>query len=304
MASPETPAGTFTDDKVDNFNENDDKTEGHFTNENGYKIFCKYWCRDVNSPRGLVFMSHGAGEHCLYYGELAELLKLRGLFVFSHDHQGHGQSGGPRMHITDIRHYVRDVFYHIEMVKKKYPNLPVFLIGHSMGGAISILSGFDHPDYFAGIVLISPAVTPQQDTVGPVRIFFGKLLARVFPQFPVLWLNDADISRDKAVCQKYKDDPLNYHGGLKAKWALSLLLALQEIEKKLSTVKWPFFVLHGDADKIVNSKGSVALYSEAASVDKTIKIYPGSYHQPHFDIEPVASESRQDIIEWVVKRLP
>lgn len=46
--------------------------------------------------------------------------------------EGHGQSEGPRMHITDIRHYVRDVFQHIDSVKEKFPGLPVFIIGHSM----------------------------------------------------------------------------------------------------------------------------------------------------------------------------
>ncbi|CAG5120077.1 unnamed protein product [Candidula unifasciata] len=295
-SSPSTDSG----DKVNDLR---NKTEDFFTNENGYKIYCKYWCSDMKSPRGLVFMCHGAGEHCLYYTELAELLRAKELFVFSHDHQGNGQSGGPRMHISDFRHYTRDVFQHVDKIKERFPGLPVFIIGHSMGGAISILAGLDRPDYFTGVVLISPAVTPEQDTVGSIRIFFGKILARILPQCPVLWLSNEDISRDKAVCQKYKDDPLNYHGGLKARWALSILFALQEIEQKLSTIKWPFLVMHGDSDKIVNSKGSEALYREAASVDKTIKIYPGCYHQPHFDIEPVISESLQEIVDWVTKRL-
>ncbi|BFZ10385.1 hypothetical protein BsWGS_13424 [Bradybaena similaris] len=285
-------------------NEFNDKPEDFFTNENGFKIFCKYWGGRIKSPRGLVFMCHGAGEHCLYYTELAELLGERHLFVFAHDHQGHGQSEGPRMHITDIRDYVRDIFQHIDSVKEKFPDLPVFIIGHSMGGAVSILAALDQPEYFAGVVLISPAVTPEQDTVGPIRICCGKILARCFPQCPVLYLKSEDISRDMAHCRKFQDDPLNYHGGLKAQWALSLLFALQEIDQKLDTIKWPFLVIHGDADKIVNSKGSEALYRRAASFDKTLKIYPGCYHQPHFDIEPVISESRELIVEWVTQHLP
>ncbi|XP_059140791.1 monoglyceride lipase-like [Physella acuta] len=281
-----------------------DASEKTFINQRGTKIFCKYWNRHLKSPKALVFICHGAGEHCLWYGQLAAMFTEKDMFVFAHDHEGHGQSGGPRMHITDFRHYSQDVYDHIDTIKKEFPNVPVFIIGHSMGGAVAILAALDHPEYFRGVVLIGPCVTPEQDTVGPVRIFLGKIASRIIPQCPVLWLDDADISRDKSICQKYKDDPLNYHGGMKAKWAYSLLLLLQEIEAKLKTITWPFFVLHGDSDKIVNSKGSEALFREASSKDKCLKIYPNCYHQLHYEIEPDGSAIRNDILDWIIQRLP
>ncbi|KAH9508162.1 hypothetical protein Btru_054903, partial [Bulinus truncatus] len=247
------------------------KTTDSFKNSRGLQIFCHYWNKDLKSPRALVFICHGAAEHCLWYGHVAQMLMEKELYVFSHDHEGHGQSEGPRVHIANFKYYVQDVFQHIDTVKKMFPNVPLFIIGHSMGGAVSILAAMERPEYFTGVVLIAPCVTPEQDTVGPVKIFLGKIIAKIAPYFPVLWLNDEDISRDKAICQKYKDDPLNYHGGMKAKWGLCFLKALQEIESKLPEVKWPFLVLHGDHDQIVNYKGSHSLYQKASSLDKTIK---------------------------------
>ncbi|XP_035828232.1 monoglyceride lipase isoform X2 [Aplysia californica] len=217
--------------------------------------------------------------------------------------KGHGQSGGSRMHITDFRHYVRDVFQHVEVVQKRFPGVPVYVLGHSMGGAVSLVAVLDRPDFFAGMILIGPVVTPEQDTVGPVRIFFGKLMARIFPHFPVLQISDEEISRDKAIVQKYKDDPLVYHGWMKAKWALSLLSALMEIEEKLTTIKLPFLVLHGGDDRIVSSKGSETLHKLAESTDKTIKIYPEGFHQLHADVEPVRSDSCKNIVDWLAKRV-
>ncbi|CAL1535155.1 unnamed protein product [Lymnaea stagnalis] len=281
-----------------------DSSESFFTNERGKKIYCKYWNKDIKSPRALAFISHGAGEHCLWYTELAHQLADKGLYVFSHDHEGHGQSEGSRMHITDFRHYINDVFQHTDTVSKQFPNVPIFIVGHSMGGAVSIVAALDRPDYFTGVVLIAPCVTPEQDTAGPIKIFFGKLASRIMPQCPVLWLDDKYISRDQAIRQKYKDDPLVYHGGMKAKWAISLLQALQEVESKLSTIQWPFLVLHGDSDKIVNSKGSEALYKQAASVDKTIKILKDCFHQLHNEPEPDGSKVKEEIVGWIVQRLP
>uniref|UniRef100_A0A2C9L765 Serine aminopeptidase S33 domain-containing protein n=1 Tax=Biomphalaria glabrata TaxID=6526 RepID=A0A2C9L765_BIOGL len=276
----------------------------YFKNARGSKIFCHYWNKDLKSPRALAFICHGAAEHCLWYGKLALMLVDKGIFVFGHDHEGHGQSEGSRMHITNFRHYIHDVYQHIDLVKQNFPDVPVFIIGHSMGGAVSILAAMDRPEYFTGVVLIAPCVTPEQDTVGPVKIFLGKLVAKIVPHCPVLWLNDEDVSRDKAICQKYKDDPLNYHGGMKAKWGVCLLEALQEIESKLPEVKWPFYVLHGDHDKMVNSKGSQALHEKATSVDKTMKIYPGGYHQLHNEIEPDGSNVREEIVNWIIQRVP
>jgi len=273
--------------------------DNSFVNENRCKIFCKYWSTNITEPKALIYVAHGAAEHCLFYGELAERLTQDGYYVFANDHQGHGQSEGSRMHITDFRHYIRDVICHCEKVKAKFPGVPLYILGHSMGGAVSIMSVLDHPDLFTGMVLIAPVVTPENDTVGPIKIFLGKLVAKVFPHFPVLSLNSDDISRDPAVVQKTKDDPLTYQGWMKAKWASCLLEALIEIESKVKDIKIPFLVLHGDTDNIINSVGSQTLYDKAASKDKTIKIFPGGYHQLHGDIEPTKSETLKDISKWL-----
>ena len=45
---------------------------------------------------------------------------------------GHGKSDGDRVHIDDFQIYVRDVVQHIELLKAKYTDIPVFLMGHSM----------------------------------------------------------------------------------------------------------------------------------------------------------------------------
>ncbi|KAK3800503.1 hypothetical protein RRG08_043821 [Elysia crispata] len=286
---------TFTFDKTSK------KSEGSFVNANGLKIYCKYWSTHLDSPRALLFMCHGAAEHVGPYTQLAELLTEQNFYVFGHDHQGHGQSEGDRVHIDDFRHYSRDVFAHIDRIKVDFPTLPVYILGHSMGGAVTIISALDRPDYFKGVVLIGPVVTNDQNEVGPVLAFFGKIIARIFPQFPVFALDDNLISRDPKVVEAYKNDKLNYLGKCKAKWALCINKAMIEIESKLSTIKWPFLTIHGECDGLVMCVASKKLYEKAASEDKTMTIYPGAYHQLHLEIEPDGSKARKEIVDWLVK---
>ncbi|GFO44086.1 monoglyceride lipase [Plakobranchus ocellatus] len=286
------------------FDKNRRDSEGSFVNENGLKIFCRYWSIDVSSPRALVFICHGAGEHVGPYTQLAEMLTKENFFVFGHDHQGHGQSEGSRVHIDDLRHYCRDIFAHIDRIKQDFPTLPVFIIGHSMGGAVTILSGLDRPDYFQGVVLIGPVVTSDQDQIGPIKAFFGKIIARLIPQFPVLNLESKYLSRDPKVVEDYENDKLNYLGACKAKWTLCIYHAVLEIESKLSTIEWPFLCMHGECDSLVKCEGSMALYEKAASKDKTLTIYPKAYHQLHLEIEPDGSKARQQIVDWLVNHVP
>ncbi|XP_055958475.1 monoglyceride lipase [Patella vulgata] len=281
-------------------------SEKWMTNADNQSIFCRYWGDDagITKPSGLVFIAHGAAEHCLWYGELASQLIQKNLYVFAHDHIGHGQSEGARVHIDDFDYYVRDVFQHIEDVQKKFDaDIPCFIIGHSMGGAISIMAAMKRPTFFKGVVLIAPAIIPSPDAVSPLKIHVGRVVARLCPQCPVVYLDQDKISRDTAVVKKYSDDPLVHHGGLKAKWGLCMINTLKYIEDHLTDITWPFLNLHGEEDKIVDVQGSREMDEKAQSKDKTLKIYPKHYHQLHNEPGSDGAKVREDIINWITERL-
>nr|XP_031532208.1 monoglyceride lipase isoform X8 [Vicugna pacos] len=77
---------------------------------------------------------------------------------------GHGQSEGERMVVSDFQVFIRDVLQHVDLVQKDHPGLPVFLLGHSMGGAIAILTAADRPGHFSGMILISPLVLANPES--------------------------------------------------------------------------------------------------------------------------------------------
>ncbi|XP_034550818.1 monoglyceride lipase isoform X2 [Notolabrus celidotus] len=275
----------------------------HIVNADGLHLFCRYW-EPASPPRALVLVVHGLGEHCGPYDEIAQRLKDLSFLVFAHDHVGHGQSEGDRMTIKDFQFFIRDCLQHIDLMKSRHPDLPVFILGHSMGGAISILTACERPSDFAGVVLIAPLVQMNPESATPFKVFVAKLLNRVVPSLTLGTVDSKWISRDQKRVKEYESDELNYHGGLRVSMGIQLMGAAARIEKEIPTISWPFYLLHGDEDKLCDINGSKMMQEKAASSDKTLKIYEGGYHSLHQDLPEVAESVLKEVSGWITERLP
>lgn len=273
----------------------------HLVNADGQYLFCKYW-KPAQVPKALVFVSHGAGEHCGRYDELAQMLVGLDLLVFAHDHIGHGQSEGERMVVSDFHVFIRDVLQHVDFMLKDYPGLPVFLLGHSMGGAISILTAAERPGQFAGMVLISPLVIANPESATTFKVLAAKVLNFVMPNMSLGPIDSNMLSRNKAEVDIYNADPLICHAGLKVCFGIQLLNAVSRVERAMPRLTLPFLLLQGSADRLCDSKGAYLLMESAKSQDKTLKIYEGAYHVLHKELPEVTSSVFHEIKMWVSQR--
>lgn len=112
------------------------------------------------------------------------------------------------------------------------------------------------------------------------------------------------IDFDHLKAKKYADDPLNWHGGLKARWTNAILNTMEDIQKNISALKTPFFVAHGDDDQLVKIDSSIFLYENSPSKDKTFKVYKNCRHEILNELEESAATFLKDILEWIEQRLP
>ncbi|XP_013837467.1 monoglyceride lipase isoform X1 [Sus scrofa] len=236
----------------------------HLVNADGQYLFCRYW-KPSATPRALVFVSHGAGEHCGRYEELARMLVGLGLLVFAHDHVGHGQSEGERMVVSDFQVFVRDVLHHVDVMQKDHPQLPVFLLGHSM-------------------------------------ILAAKVLNLVLPNMSLGRIDASVLSRNKTEVDLYNADPLICRAGLKVCFGIQLLNAVSRVERALPKLTLPFLLLQGSADRLCDSRGAYLLMESAKSQDKTLKIYEGAYHILHKELPEVTDSVFREINTWVSQR--
>ncbi|XP_076325725.1 monoglyceride lipase-like isoform X2 [Tachypleus tridentatus] len=238
----------------------------------GETLFCKYW-PTLEPPKALVFIAHGFAEHCMRYDDMAKALAIHGVLPFAHDFVGHGRSSGPRALVKNFDDCTEDVFRHVDLMKTKYPNLPLFLIGFSMGGTIAIKAGLKRPNDFKGIVILAGGIWLPPADCKPYKRHLANFFGNMIPSFPAgrIILNKA--LRTKEAIQKRFADPYIYSGSwLKVGYAKALLNAVKELENQLENTAFPMLIIHGAQDMICDVQGAKKLYESTISSDKTLKV--------------------------------
>lgn len=115
-------------------------------------------------------MFHGLRSNAEYLGYISLKLHQSGFSVLAMDQQGHGKSDGPRSLINDVNDLVVDSQNYIELsLESMNPQVPVFLIGESMGGLVSILLSIRLNRVIKGMVLLAPAIGVLKYAEGATR---------------------------------------------------------------------------------------------------------------------------------------
>lgn len=262
----------------------------------GLRLHTESWLPD-GAVRAAILVIHGIGEHIGRYGHVAEFLAAQGYAVYGIDHRTHGQSEGePRVYITDFADVVADLKGYLGLIKREQPGKRVFMYGHSMGSFISLSFLLTHQDEIAGLVSSGCPITIDS-TVPPIMVTLGNFLNRVTPTLPLIALSLEAVSRDPAVVAAFENDPLVHAGRVRVRMAVGGNNAIVALRPRLGEIHIPLLVLHGGDDRTTPVAGSHMLYERASSPDKTLKIYPGLYHEIHN--EPEKAEVLADITNWL-----
>jgi len=209
-----------------------------------------------------------------YYNKLAEEAAARGLLCFAHDHVGHGRSEGETVQASSMDEYVDPVIAHCKEMVAKHPSLPLYILGHSMGGLITLLTVLREQDdvKFAGMVLMGPLIELDPNMAGCFMKFLASVMSKVAPGFSLKGVDTKLVTSDKEWQSTIDSDALHYHGGAKALQGHVIIQCLDSLPKQFSKVTLPYLILHGGEDKICTPSGSEALHAAASSQDKTLKV--------------------------------
>jgi alpha-beta hydrolase superfamily lysophospholipase len=267
--------------------------EGHFNGAADRAIYHQTWLPDVD-PRAIILVAHGAGEHSGFFTD-------RGIAVAAMDHHGHGRSEGRYGYADSFEDYLLDLNQWRELLGSRFAGLPMFLLGHSMGG---LVTGNYLPDHQAGLVggifsglLLIPAQEP-----GTIQRFLIKLLAVVLPRLGVLKLDPDQICRDPKIVRRYVQDPLVFHGSMSTRMLRELFAGMNRLQDRATEITLPVLVLHGSKDLLTNPVGSRLLHEKASAADKALTIYPGLYHE--IFNEPEGESVLAEVLAWCEQRLP
>jgi len=273
--------------------------EGTFKGIRNASIYYQGWLPEGESTAVLLIV-HGLAEHSGRYMNVVNHFVPLGYAVYGVDHVGHGKSSGTRVYVERFEDYTDTLKIYFDMVRHWQPEKPVFLVGHSMGGLIGAVYLLDHQAELTGAVLSGPAVKVH-GSVSPAVIFVGKLISVLMPKLGLIGLEAEGVSRDPAVVQAYVNDPLVCRGKVTARLSAEFVKAMRRVAAEATKITLPILILQGSADRLVDPKGAQMLYNAVNSVDKTIKIYDGLYHEVYN--EPEHGQVLGDVKAWLETHL-
>ena len=262
-------------------------------------LYRQSWRPDA-TPRAALLLVHGLGEHSGRYVHVARALIDRGVVVHAVDHYGHGKSDGQPGFVERFSVYLDGVRALLNHARETDPGVPVYLLGHSMGGLIAAAFLCTSPAELRACVLSGPAFRVEPEPPALLR-WLNRLLSVLAPTAPMVRLDPGGVSRDPDVVKAYVSDPLVFHGKLSARLIAEMMGAMRDTLDRAGTIELPLLVLHGEEDRLTAPQGSAEFCARVASVDKTLTTYPGLYHE--IFNEPEKDAVLADMTGWLEAHL-
>ncbi|MEM3564291.1 MAG: alpha/beta hydrolase [Candidatus Jordarchaeaceae archaeon] len=297
-----------------------------FKNREGMEIFVYKWLpKPRTKVKAAVQIVHGGAEHAARYAHVGKALTQAGYVVYADDHRGHGKTGQNmgrlgKLSPGDWEGMVQDLKELTDIIKRDYPGLPIFLLGHSMGSLLAQCYIQNWGDELRGVLLTGttgePLQLPAGIDIGSIQRQieekgldapaeeFSELTKAFNEPFQPAKTGFEWLTRDEAEVKKYIDDPLSgfafSYGSLielaKGMFAIGDPQKLQRIPKDLA-----IYIFVGSMDPASGmGKGAETLfkrYKELGIKDVTFKVYPGGRHE--LFNETNREEVIRDVIAWL-----
>lgn len=263
---------------------------------NRHSFFAQEWVPD-SDIKALVCIVHGHGEYSGRYDYVAEFLNQAGIVVAGFDNYGHGKTGGKKGVIPSYDAVMDAVGEFLSDAIARYPEVPVILYGHSMGGNFVANYVLRRKPPVAGVILSSAllrlAIVPSN-----IQLWLGKLMLWLYPDFAQSTkLDPGLISRDPEQAAIYKNDPMIHD-----KMSSGLFFPLVETgEWAIShATKWktPVLLHHGTGDKVNAWEGSRDFAEQVPNGLATLRLWDGLYHETHY--EPERDEVLAVTRDWIL----
>jgi alpha-beta hydrolase superfamily lysophospholipase len=261
------------------------------------KLYVKHW--SPVQTQAVICMIHGFGEHINRYNHVASFFVGNDYAIVGMDNRGHGKSEGKRGHAPNYDAYIDDIQLLMNDIKTQYPNKPIFLWGHSMGGNLILNYMLRRkPAIVATVVTgawIRLAFEPK-----PMLLKLGRMMRSVLPTFSQsAGLDTNHLSTDKAVVRAYNADSL-VHGKITAAAGMGLNEAAAWLNTYQGEVPVPTLIMHGEKDRVI-SPDAAREFSERVKGDITFKLWHGLYHEIHQ--EKIKDEVLNYALGWMNKIL-
>ena len=273
--------------------------DGTFAGADGVALYYQAWLPSSRPHRAVLVNLHGLGDHSSLYLNIAGHFPALGIALYAYDMRGNGRSPGQRAYLGGWEEYRGDLHAFLAQVRGWEANLPVFVLGHSLGGLVVLDYALHQPDGLAGVI----AAAPPLGKVGVPRYLMalGRVMSRIWPRFSLeVGMDLSGLARDPAVIETVLADPLFHRRGT-ARLSTEVTAAIQRVQARAASLSVPLLILHGAADRMVPPDGSREFFGKVRCPDRELREYPGAYHGLFADIG--YPEVLTDVERWLERHL-
>ena len=247
------------------------------SSKDGTKLAGRHWPKE--RATAVMALVHGFGEHSGRYGQMAAHLNKNGIAVVALDLHGHGNTPGPRGGIKNYNDFRADLSALLEEARRHYPETPLVLYGHSMGGGIVLDYGLHKEDAFPTIA--SAPLILLTDPVPKHLRFLVKVLAKIYPKGSLTTpIDSTRITNLVEEQTKHGEDKLR-HGTMSYPLAVDIVDIGKEIAEQASNWDQPLLLIHSKADQLTSYQASKE-FSQAAKRTE-FHGFETSQHEMHND---------------------
>lgn len=202
-------------------------------------IYYRHWAAEV--PRVSVVFLHGYGEHSGLYHRLADSLSSDGVEFWALDHRGHGLSPGDRGNFGSFRELGDDAATLTSLARSAASELPIVVVGHSLGAAVATLAVLDAPDRYVGAVISGAPLSP---------------VPWLDPDAQQFELDPSELSNDPFYLDALVNDPLAFvSSDAGALLAQELSRVWKRFDADLISLRLPVLAVHGTLDRVAPIEG-------------------------------------------------
>jgi alpha-beta hydrolase superfamily lysophospholipase len=271
---------------------------GTFPGFGGLDLFYQVW--RPPQPRAILINLHGLGDHSGLYPNLAAHFPPRGIAVHAYDMRGNGRSPGQRAFVRDWGEFREDLQAFLNQVRRWEPNVPLFLLGNSLGGLVVLDYAMQRPGGLVGAIAAAPALGKLG--VPPVLMALGKVMSRIVPRFSLqVGMDLTGLAHDPAVIDAVLADPYFHRRGT-ARLSTEVTAAISRVQAGAASLSVPLLILHGSADRMVPPDGSREFFAKVRYPDREFREYPEGYHGLFADLN--ANQVLADLEQWIAARIP
>jgi alpha-beta hydrolase superfamily lysophospholipase len=261
-------------------------------------MFAQSWEPD-KTPKAVVCLVHGLGEHSGRYAHVGKALSDAGFALAGFDLRGHGKSSGPRGHSPSFDALMDDIDTFIDLMSGRYSESLCFLYGHSLGGNLVINFGLRRKTDLVGLIATGPwlklAFQPPTS-----KVLLGRMMNNILAGFSqASGLETAALSRNPAVVQAYKNDPL-VHDKISARLFVNLFDTGLWALDHAAEIRLPLLLMHSGIDRLTSAEAS-SQFAKSAGEKVTLRIWDGLYHEIHN--EPEQGEVFAFMLDWMNSQL-